>query len=323
MYSIPDFANLGKNGGYGGMPAGGMQQDFGSLGGTSSTSNQYMNFPSMTMPSTGGPLDMGTPATPQPSPAVSAPPGVVPPSQFPLPGDPLQNPNNTLLAGVGGNLPGGAATGRTIDPQFTSEFAQYLMGMLGKGATPFNLSTTLPSTGQTTAPGQLTAPDNPILQALQQFYTTGTGGPLPGVLPMWQSEMKSMQLPIEQQLANIKEQFGARGALGSTEMATALEQYGSQTAADQESLLGQLTLQALPGMEQAGVNQQTIDQGSIDRMLQEFIRTQPENSPLLGMESGFATTFSPIYGKTGFGASFGSSFGSALGGGLGSLITGQ
>ncbi len=309
MYSIPDFAS---GGGQSEMLRGG-QVDFGSLGGTSSTENQWMSFPSMTMPSTGGPLDTPTP------------PGIVPPAGggagtppgYTNPGFSLNNP----LVGGKHDLGGGARTEPTLDPNFTSQLYQWLSSQMGKGATPFDLSAVLPS-GGTTTPGTLTAPENPILKALQEFYTKGTGGPLPGVLPMWQSEMKAMEIPIEKQLANIKEQFGARGALGSSEMAQAMETYGAQTAAEQEKLLGELTLQALPGMESAGTNLQSMDQASIDRLVQEFIRTRPEYSPLLAGEEQLATTFSPLYGHTGFGAAFGQAFGSGLGSGLAGGLTG-
>lgn len=302
--------------------------------------NQFMNFPTMGGPggqtATGSdlnPLLFGNPtysrtmtnpsgegAFPLPGGAqAGTPPGIVPPSGGNPPLGPFSNPADTGKAGVGARLPGGAYTGRTLDPQLTEQLAQWLMSQLGKGATPFDLSAILPSTGQATAPGTLTAPENPILQSLQQFYQTGTGGPLPGVLPMWQSEIQAMNIPIQQQLANIKEQFGARGALGSSELGSALETYGAQTAADQEALLGQLTLQALPGMEQFGVGLQAEDQASIDRLLQEFQRTQPEYSPLLQEEFGFGTAFPPIYGRPGFGASFQSALGGALGQTLGTF----
>ena len=288
--------------------------------------NQYMNFPSMGGPgfsqpygtSSGSnlnPLLFGNPTDQQ----TMTPPGIVPPAGGNPPLGPYSNPADTGKAGVGARLPGGAYTGRTLDPQLTEQLAQWLMSQLGRGATPFDLSAILPSTGQATAPGTLTAPENPILQQLQQFYETGTGGPLPGVLPMWQSELKAMQIPIAQQEANIKEQFGARGALGSSELASSLETYGAQTAADQEALLGQLTLQALPGEEQFGAGLQQMDQASIDRLLQEFQRTQPEYSPLLQEEFGFGTAFPPIYGRPGFGASFQSALGSALGNTLGTF----
>jgi hypothetical protein len=313
MYSIPDFAGSSDM-----VRAG--QFDFGSLGGMSTTQNQWMNFPSMTggMPQTGGPLDMMS----------ASPPGIVPPAGgggFPSTTGAGSPPFSLDTSPIGGKhkLGGGATTEPTLDPSFTTQLYEWLQSQIGKGATPFDLSAILPSTGEATAPGTLTAPENPILKALQEFYTKGTGGPLPGVLPMWQSEMKSMEIPIEQQMANIKEQFGARGALGSSEMASAMETFGAQTARDQEALLGQLTLQALPGMESAGMNLQSLDQGSIDRLLQEFIRTRPEYNPMLpGMEQ-LGTTFSPLYGHTGFGAAFGQAFGSGLGSGAASLITGH
>lgn len=300
--------------------------------------NQFMNFPTMGGPggqtATGSdlnPLLFGNPTDQQtmtspggtfPLPGgaqTGTPPGIVPPSGGNPPLGPFSNPADTGKAGVGARLPGGAYTGRTLDPQLTEQLAQWLMSQLGKGATPFDLSAILPSTGQATTPGTLTAPENPILQSLQQFYQTGTGGPLPGVLPMWQSEIQAMNIPIQQQLANIKEQFGARGALGSSELGSALETYGAQTAADQEALLGRLTLEALPGMEQFGAGLQAEDQASIDRLLQEFQRTQPEYSPLLQEEFGFGTAFPPIYGRPGFGASFQSALGSALGNTLGTF----
>lgn len=316
MYTIPDFTSGMGN------PGGG-QQMFGSMGGSSSTENQYMNFPSMG----GGGLDSGSHNNimpqffgPQTNPtAQTSPPGIVPPGGAPfapvLPGK----------GGVGsvGKLPGASYSGRTLDPTLTNTFDQWLMSQMGTGMHPFDLSAIMPSTGQATTPGTLTAPENPILQQLQEFYKTGQGGPLPGVLPMWQAEMQQMNIPIQQQLANIKEQFGARGALGSSEMAQALAQFGSQTAADENALLTQATQQALPGMEQFGMGLQQLDQQSIDALYQEFQRTQPQNNPLLGYEAGMASLFPPIYGKGGFAGAFGQSFGGALGSGLGSLLTGQ
>lgn len=306
MYSIPDFAVSG------GMKSSG-EFNVGSLGGLSSTQNQHMSYPGMTMPSTGGPLDASSP-------------GIVPPTGAYNPPGPTGGAGGSFdvgTAGTGARLPGQMYQGRTIDPSFTSALDQWLRSQMGKGATPFDLSAIMPSTGEATAPGTLTAPDNPILKSLMEFYTKGTGGPLPGVLPMWTSAMKSMEIPIQKQLANIKEQFGARGALGSSEMAQAMETYGAQTAADQEALLGQLSLQALPGMEQFGMDQQRIDQASIDNLLQEFVRTRPEYSPLLGEEFSFGTLFPPTYSnkKGAFGEAFMGSLGQALGSGLGSTIT--
>lgn len=330
MYPIPNFAGGGSGG------ASEMTKpvpfDFNPGG-----QNQYMNFPGMSPSNTsimsglnpnlyggssGFPLPMtaggGTMTTPTQQ--NNFPPGIVPPAN--APGQPFPGtnvtPGETYSAGIGARLPGQEYQGRTVDPGFTSQLDAWLRSMLGQGATPFDLSAILPSTGQATAPGTLTAPENPILQQLQQFYQTGQGGPLPGVLPMWQSAMKSMEIPIQQQLANIKEQFGSRGALGSSEMAQAMETFGAQTAADQEALLGQLTLQALPGMESFGENLQAMDQGSIDRLLQEFQRTRPEYSPLLPEEFGFGTLYPPMYSnKKG---DFASAFMGTLGQGLANFV---
>ena len=333
MYPIPNFA-----GGAGGAQTGAPQSDMIDIGqfnfdpGSFGGQNQFMNFPSMNQP--GFPNMPGmysgapgmTTATntgyPMPGGAQGAP-GTVPPAGgFGYPTDPAGGfPAGRGLEGgpfgVGTTQPlkGNAYAAPTMDPGFTQAWDTYLRSVLGQGATPFDLSAILPSTGQTTAPGTLTAPENPILQSLQNFFQTGQGGPLPGVLPMWTSAMKAMDIPIQKQLANIKEQFGARGALGSSELASAMETYGAQTAADQEALLGQLTMEALPQMEQFGGALQQMDQGSIDRLVQEFIRTRPEYSPFLPMEQQMAMTFPPIYGKQGFGASFGQAFGQTLGSG--------
>lgn len=317
MYQVPNFSG----------PYSDMRRAGGDMSGFGGGTNQWMDFPSMSSP--------GFPQLPgmtNPS-SMTTPPGVVPQdphqgTQYPVSSGPFPDygtGGNTGLRGVGSTdkLPGNQQTVPTVDPMFTKAFDSWLRTQIGKGATPFNLSAVMPSTGKATDPGTLTAPLNPVLQSLEEFFTKGTGGPLSEVLPMWQAEMKAMDIPIQKELANIKEQFGARGALGSSEMASAMGDFGAQTARDQEALLGQLTLQALPGMEQFGSNLQQLDQGSIDRLVQEFMRTRPEYSPLLQEESAFATTYPPSYGKKGFTQAFGQSFGSGLGSGLATLITGH
>lgn len=297
------------------------QFNFGT-GGTGSFStggsNQYMNYPSMT-PS-GANFGYGGTGTfssgSNPTTTTGYPPGTVPPSSFPfqsgqnpagLPSN-WFNPNNVWGAGQGGKLPGGVNEERTLDPSLTASFNQYLMNMIGQGASPYNLSSVLPSTGQATTPGQLTAPLTPTMQNLQDFLmgksagvsgVPGTSGPLSYVLPMWQSEVSAMNQPIQQQLANIKEQFGSMGALGSTEMATALANYGEQTALGEQSLLGQLTMQALPQYGQQAQMFQGLDQQAIQNMYNEFIRTRPEYSPLLQEQYGMSTTFPPMYSPKG------------------------
>jgi hypothetical protein len=169
------------------------------------------------------------------------------------------------------------------------------------------------------------------MQSLQDFYmgqsqgvsgVPGTSDPLSYVLPMWQSEVSAMNQPIQQQLANIKEQFGQQGALGSSEMAQALANYGSQTALQEQNLLGQLTMQALPQQQAFGQQLQGLDQQAIQNMYQEFIRTQPQYNPLLSMENQLALSYPPIYGKQGFAASFGGALGGSLGQGIGQGVSG-
>ncbi len=258
--------------------------------------NQWMNFPSMT-------------SGPQNNPMMT-PPGVVPSagggqSFFPdlfggLGGltSPWGDPS-VQTVGSGGKLRGGAGTGPTIDPRFTQALDLFLRGQIGKGATPFGLSSVLPSTGGITGPGTLTAPENPIMKLLQQFFQTGQGGPLPGVLPMWTAEMEAMKRPEAEALANLREQFSFMGDLASSPFGKAVTDFETQAALGKEALLGQLTLQALPQMAGFGEFLQGLDQASIDRLVQEFIRTRPEYSPLLGEEFGLATTFPPIYTKKG------------------------
>jgi hypothetical protein len=132
---------------------------------------------------------------------------------------------------------------------------------------------------------------------------------------MWQSEVSAMNQPIQQQYADIKEQFGAQGALGSSEMAQAMANYGAQTAASEESLLGQLTLQALPQEQSMAQAVQSLDQESITNLYNEFIRTQPQYNPLIGNIETASTTYPPIYTKQG-------GIGSALIGSAGGILGG-
>lgn len=240
--------------------------------------NQYGSFPSL--------------PTPTASPAITNnPPGIVPTS--------TKNPVSTATPGGSSieswtKLGGGANTAGPLDPQLTAALFSYLQSQIGQGVTPFNLSAALPS-GGTSAPGATTAPMNPLMKSLQDFYMGQGGGPNSFILPMFQSQMDAMKLPIDENLANLKEQFASRGALGSTEMARAMSDYLTQTSLNQQSLLGSETLQALPGMQNEAQATQNLDQSSIQNLLQEFMRTQPQYNPLLSSMFGASTTFPPVY----------------------------
>lgn len=213
-----------------------------------------------------------------------------------------------------------------LEPNLTADFSQYLRSMIGMGASPYDLSAILPSSGGTTGAGQLTAPNNELLQALEKFFTGGGASSVPGLntlqemsqtgdpisaLPAWNAMTEAQQRQIQQNAAQLKEQFAFTGNLASSPMATGMSDYFSQTSKDQNALLAGMQQQALESAmgRKLGAGEylgtqgaqlasflQGLDQASIDRLLQEFIRTRPEYSPLLGLQGSMASTFPPTYG---------------------------
>jgi hypothetical protein len=282
-------------------------------------SNQWMSYPTMPNPTQAS----GTNT-----------PGKVPPSNPStiFPASISLRPDGSGPTGTPGSelsLGGSTRTTPTFDPQFTAMFYSWLQSQLGQGATPFNLSAILPSSGQATAPGQLTAPNNQILQQLMSMFTGGpttipggaglqemsqTGDPISG-LPEWQAMIEAQKRNIGQKEANLKENFAFAGNMASSPFGTAMSDFQSQSALDQNALLAQLEQQSMESAmgRKAGAQQflsgeagqigeylQGLDQQSIQNMYQEFIRTRPEYSPLLQMMFGGATS-SP--GTTNIGAS--------------------
>lgn len=251
---------------------------------------------------------------------MGTPPGVVPPQGSGGPPSGMWG----YSGAHGGPIMGGGefSVEQTMDPNLTNALASFLQGQIGKGVTPFNLSTALPF-GGVTGKGQLNAPANPLLQQLMQFFQTGQGGG-PGMqtlstianqgisaLPEWQSMIQAQQQNIQQNEANLKEQFGFMGNLAGTPYGNAISNYMQQTTADQNALLGQLQQQnilqgQLPAAEflnqgatQFGQYAQGVNQQAIQNLLQEFIRTSPQNNPLLGLEYGMGTTFMPVLNRGG------------------------
>jgi hypothetical protein len=213
-------------------------------------------------------------------------------SSMPSPSDPFNK--NSAYGGFSyaspGPLPGTNQNliTPTIDPALTNQMLGYTGSQIGQGLPAFNQQVNLPG-GGTTQPGQLSAPLNPILQSLQQFMS-GQGGPgnLPGVLPMWQSEMTAMQQPIQENLANLKEQFGSMGALGSSELGSASMDYLSQTSADEMALLTSATQSSLPTMASAGMDIQGVNQAAIQSQYNQFQTDLPQNNPMLPYEQSMA-----------------------------------
>jgi hypothetical protein len=274
------------------------------------SSNQYGPLPPSSSPA--------QPLTQQTSP------GIVPPSG---------NPPSTYTAGVpttgGGSLYGSGSTQteNAVSPTLQDSFNNYLLSELGQGATPFNLSTVLPSSGAATAPGTLNAPTTATLQDLQNFFE-GKGSASPemntlgnvaqngvSALPAWQAMVAAQQRNISEGASQLREQFNTTGDLSSSPFATGMTDYYNQSILNQNATLANMQFQgmqeqigAATTLEQAqqslGQMFQGMDQQSINNLLSEFVRTQPEYSPLLNVMYSAGNTYSPLAGKTyGVGAS--------------------
>lgn len=218
-----------------------------------------------------------------------------------------------------------------IDPALTSQFFQWLQSQIGQGVPGFNQSTTLPSSGQSTQPGQLNAPLNSILQQMMQMFNPQSGslGQLASggidATPVWQKTVDALQRQTAQGANNLREQFAFSGNLDSSPFGQSMVDYQTQSDAQNSALLANMQFQgiqdqlAASGQEQGfGQFMQGLDQQAIQNQLQEFIRTSPQYNPLLGMMFGASTTFPPVLqpqsGVGGLGGLLG-----GLGGILGSL----
>lgn len=213
----------------------------------------------------------------------------------------------------------------TNDPSYTQQFYNMLAGQVGQGVSPFDLSAVLPSSGQTTAPGTLTAPLNSTLQQLQAFLSgqssstpganqlqqlAATGDPI-NQTPAWQAMVASEQQNTAQGANNLREQFAGLGALDSSSMGTAMQQYYNQatesqnaqltsasTAAQQQAVQNMLTAgQGIQGeAQQFGSGLQSLDQSAIQNLLTQFNLDQPQNNPLTNIEASLATAAPTVAG---------------------------
>lgn len=299
--------------------------------------NQYMNY--TTIPSPTG--TTGTNSSSVSPTSAQTTPGVVPDIQYPTysPTTPSGVPGS-VSPGSGGNLQGGNQLVPTMDPNLTSTFMQWLQGQLGQGIAPFNLSATLPTGGTTTA-GAVSAPENQVLQQLQSFLTGGssttpgasgltqmatTGDPT-SQIPAWQAMVAAMGQNTAQNEANLAEQFGTTGSLGSSEYGTAMANFQNQNTLNQNALLGSMQatasenaanreLSAQQGLqsEAGSMSQylQGLDQSSITNLYNEYMATLPQTNPILSMLGTSALTEPSVAGSSG---------GSLLGG-IGSLLSG-
>jgi hypothetical protein len=204
-----------------------------------------------------------------------------------------------------------------MDPALTQNWFNFLQGNMGRGATPFNLQTQLPFGMGTTAPGQLNAPTNQILNNLFSGYTGGSFGNMPGMqtlktiadqgisaLPEWQATVAAEGQNIAATRNQLQESGAATGLAG-TPTASAMSAYDQGTAAQQNAMLAQMQQQnilqgqipAAEAMMQAGTQfgqyAQGLAQQNIQNMYNEFLRTRPEYSPLLGYESQASMAWNP------------------------------
>lgn len=316
----------------------------GSGSGTGGNNNNNLVWPNLSMrdaaPAPGG-LEGGSNQffssfPTMPSPSMTTPnnlpnnPGVVPPFNSSNPGSPqpLQftgPPGASGQTGIGKGL----FAQNPLDPSLTSQLFQFLQSQIGQGVSPFSLSTLLPSSGQATTPGQLNAPLTALLQQMQSAF--GPGGQIGtmatqglSAVPQWQTMVDAMQRQIAEGASNVREQFNVEGNLAGSPFGTAMVDYQTQSNKDLNSLLASLQqqnfsqqLQAGNEVQGAGQFLQGLDQQSIQNVLQEFIRTSPQNNPLLGLEFGASTTFPPVLnpksGAGGLGALLGGAGGLASG----------
>jgi hypothetical protein len=294
---------LGVGGGTSMIPTPKAEDGAGGGGGGGAGNQFFSQLPSMPVP--------GNTLSPTNTPSA---PGIVPPTTTPTGAFP-STANTGRVTTVGS----GTQVGSTFDPAFTQAFGQWLASQMGAGATPFNLQAEIPSSGGATEAGKLTAPLTGILNSLQEFYRTGKGGPTgsqavaeaagpTSAIPEWQKMVDAMQRSTKEGEANLREQFAFSGNLSSSPFGNAMTDYWSQTTKDREALLANLENQyatrrleagttLLGGATGLGEILQGLDQQSIDRLLNEFLRTRPEYSPLLNAQYGYATTFPPYMTK--------------------------
>ena len=271
----------------------------GTSGAPNMGSNQYGSFPTLQM-GTNGMAGGNTPGTP---------------SSVQMPTAVTSNPSAMGKNGARANSPMAPSAnsqyyaGGTLDPALTQQLFSFLQGQIGQGVPAFNWSSILPSSGGATAPGQLTAPQNQLLQSLMSSFSqpggamnkmTQTGDPT-AVGPAWEAMKSAEQQNIQQNQAQLREGMNLSGNLAGSPMGTAMSNYEQQTTKDQNANLTQAQMASQESAKgrmltasqmQEGLSKyiQGLDQSSIDRLYQEFQRVSPQNNPLLQQQMQAATT---------------------------------
>lgn len=220
--------------------------------------NQYMSYPGLPNFNATGPVARGpVPGGGSSGGGTSG--GLPPGTQFGTPTQMGGNPNfpglqfqnywgtgypegSTTPYPVGNtlNLGGSVYTAPTMSPTYTGEYynlLQQLMSPTAGGAVTGDFLSFLTG-GQSSTPG-----------ATQLAQMATTGNPF-NVSPEWQSMVAQQQQNIQQNQANLKEQFGAAGELQSSPFGTAMSNYEQQTTLDQNALLAQLQQQSYQQAQQ-------------------------------------------------------------------------
>ncbi len=316
-------------------PASGSGQEFNFLdytGGGSTPGmggNQWMNFPSLPNQNVqnSGAVPAANANNAPSMPSAGGQPGLAPTAPSyggPTGGPGYGTPGVRNTSPTAGSANSQYYAGSPLDPALTSQMFGYLQSQIGKGVSAY--------------PGTLTAPNNAVTQQLTQSFQPGgnmnqmaqTGDPI-DQLPQWKAAVQASQQNIQQNEAQLREQMSVGGNLAGTPFGQSMANYLSQTTSTENAQLLQQQAQALESaqgrkltanefMGQFGEYLQGLDQQSIDRMYQEYVRTSPQNNPLINAQYGAATTF-PQYLKKNTGGGGVSALVGALGGGVGNLDT--
>ncbi len=186
--------------------------------------------------------------------------------------------------------------GSPLVPGLTQNLADYLQSIVGRGATPFEGATTLPSTGDPTAPGQLSAGITPELWKLMQYYTGAATDPSQWVQPVggdilgemaktgmpvstsaeWAKMQSAMERQYRQGAANVAEGFAVGGGMAGSPYGQASTDYELQAAKDKASLLGSMETKSLESARGRQVQALDILKSyyGLNQQQQQFMLTQ-------------------------------------------------
>jgi hypothetical protein len=264
-------------------------------GATTGGSNQYMSYPALP--------NFNTPV----STSGSGPTQQLGSGSQQYPWQTWQNESGFNNTPGGSNKFGGYQTAPTMDPAFTNQFYSMLSQLMGQSSgVQGNLLSFLQG-GPSSTPG-----------ASNLSSLASTGNPI-SAMPEWQQMIQAQQQNIQQNQANLKEQFAFSGDLQSSPFGTAMSNYSQQTTADQNSLLGQLQTSALENAQnrglQASMGVQSLGANESQFLNQLFASSALTSPQVLGQQH--SSMLGGIGSLLGAGAGIGGSIAEGLSGGGG------